>query len=393
MDSEALILGGLAAGAVVLLLRRKQQQQNDLCSQLCGTDETCKLACNLGTNALGWLADQLGNGKHAQENSAEVGRRDAINKQLNGAVKVALDPALTETFQGAEYAGPGSRGGVALQGDVLEFGNGCVPFAGAPGWEKCAPGTQSMWYGDTCNAVGACDVPEQVPPAFPDAATLLAYSGSEHVDHSKLLTGSTAPGSQDAATQGPFPTLFQRLKTIFTKAFLGAQAPDFPPFPLTIPDGSLGWFVRGEPVVCPAGTAPAMWAADGSQLTDDRVVTGDDPPSPPPCVPGGRTAFSNQGASDPCPPLCGTDSACLSACRAGQGMGSREAYLTCQQRNADPTWTWVPPANGRAGYWDRTRPNRPKVLAPCGGGVVGGGKQVAGAVALAGQSLPVRTEQ
>lgn len=70
---------------------------------------------------------------------------DAKNRQLNGEIAIPLDAptkSIARTFR------QGQPNAVDfLTGSVLEFKNGCQPFAGAPGFGKCAPGTTSMLNG------------------------------------------------------------------------------------------------------------------------------------------------------------------------------------------------------------------------------------------------------
>lgn len=237
-------LAGLAGGAVLVAIARKraaaQTGASGSSSTACDAlPEEYRQYCKAGLGFIGAAGKALdiieGLNSSVDEMQDEVARRDAKNRELNGAVAI-----------------PASHAG--LKGSALRYANGCVPYAGAPGWEKCKPGTQSMLGKDVWGTY------DKARPPFPTEAARVAYMKEHEIsrdfkDPRALLTGSVDPNYVDPSTWG------------------GNAA-----------DGKWYGYVRGERVVCPEGQAPAMWNADGTPARDQRSGA-------PPCAPNGVLVF------------------------------------------------------------------------------------------------------
>lgn len=271
MASPWVIVAGLAAGGVALYFyeKKKQQQQQSpseckaICKATLSGDE--EKACELACDAAGYIPDPFHDS--VGDRQAAITKGDQGNLQLNGDVELYLPeelqhpPALSQS------------GGVqTMDGSVLRFKKGCVPFKGAPGWEKCKPGTQSMWSSDT-------DVDQAYNhgalPAFANDQLLSVWvdhhdTGSPLDDATKAatLSGNANEDHPDVTTQGPFPA--GRTFGV-TKNTPGTK----------VPTGSEGWIVRGKPMICPQGQAPDLWDESGlpRALSPGEEIT---------CVPDGR---------------------------------------------------------------------------------------------------------
>lgn len=134
-----LAVGGAVIGAVVWRNRQAKTEAPSATDGLCAAASKLGLpreACEAGVGIIGTIGNALGGLL-----SADWAARDAENKRLNGEVEIPLDAELVKrSIQYSQIAN--SQPG--LKGSVIRFKNGGVPFRGAPGWEKCAPGTHSM---------------------------------------------------------------------------------------------------------------------------------------------------------------------------------------------------------------------------------------------------------
>ncbi len=163
MSALPWILGGVAAGGLVLLVRAKRQQQaaqptasQDPCASLSGDEKTVCQAAGAALPLVGEAINALGD--YLFQTQADVDKADAKNIELNGGVdvpiadltgKVGNDLVTTGAWYEAHGVGsapdPGSGGFIERRlGTMARAKNGCVPFAGAPGYEKCVAGTTAI---------------------------------------------------------------------------------------------------------------------------------------------------------------------------------------------------------------------------------------------------------
>lgn len=242
-------------------------------------------ACQAGISAGGKVLDVISglNDKTAQ-NEEEAKRRDARNLELNGEIDLPM-------------SNMSGQGITPFQGSALRFKNGCVPFARAPGFEKCAPGTESMWRADTREAVGS-DGRDYTTPAFRNAEEARAWSAA----HSGLGDNYDWNGLHVDA---------DHLAPAMFSSSVDPEAPD----PLTrghfLRDGSWAGIVRGVPQTCPAGQAPALWDASGRPIRDHRS-------GPVPCAPGGVSSFVPSSEPPPASTQYGSNGQTQGACVNGQ---------------------------------------------------------------------------
>lgn len=231
---------GVGLGAAFLLSRREQQvtpaaTTTNACDQVPAgyARDACNALKGVG-GILKGIGDALGTG------GFDWKAADAKNKSLNGAVEVG-NPLPRKYCTGPRFVvekdgrtSPGYAGdpaahvkapwGSQVAGSVLRFSNGCVPVKGAPGWEKCAPGTASMLGGNVGvwdTALAADVMTGHVGGAFsrPSGDPTTGYFTDEHCD-----------GSPDPSTKQNFP--------------------------IPVPTGHVGFFYRGKPFTCPPGTRP-----------------------------------------------------------------------------------------------------------------------------------------
>ena len=310
-DLFAILVGAGLAGGALLLVKRKQAAPVDppKGSTACDVAKAAAEAAGLpfssavceGVLGVGAkIADVLLTDSGA-ENAKEVSRRDAINTQLNGATEIKA-----------------SAGG--YQGSTLRFVNGCVPFAGAPGFAKCKPGTLSMWRKDT-HPKGARDY---TGAAFPTTEAKNAWyaANRDYVNsHGQMPYGLNADEHAGAMFTGsadpkrPDPT---------TKGY--------------VVNGKWFGFVKGVRVECPAGQAPALWDKDGNPIRDQRDGV-------PPCAPGGVSTFI---PSTVIPPT-----------QIGESV---QTQLSCGPGGTAPAgYTWDP----AGAYWRRLRAGETPNAGPC----------------------------
>ena len=230
---EAIAKVAIAAGAiggVALVLRRRREAADagpkaSPCDQLTGWEQAaCKVGLGLGGKLADWVKTWGTDQKHAK------------NVQLNGEVITSLHPALVPQLTG-------SRGGTSSVGRTIDrpttdvqYKNGCVPYSGAVGWEKCAAGTVDL--------------------AFQSGAGL--------------------------------PTLLHTERAAFDKRWEGiAGRPAYVEHPISCAPGKRRWWNRGEPQCCDAADhrtgAPAPCASLPDGPPRDRtgaIVVGYGAPPP-----------------------------------------------------------------------------------------------------------------
>lgn len=292
------LIAALAAGGVgVLYVLKKQQEQaqaKSACQELCGSDAACAAACGvagLGLDALGGLLHE------GRPNSQVLSDEAKENDALNGAIKTPLsklDPS-TMNLKDPNQNGPDVIEALpfGLGGNALEYENGCVPFWGAVGWEKCAKGTHDM-FGEEHRLEG-----EQVDMTqkwrFVDAQAAGKTADSPRgprvrmTDQHAIRQGSIDPKQPDPTTQGPVKNA----------------------------DGSASWLVAGMPLQCPPNHAPALFDANHFDW-------------PPRCVPVATTTGL-------------------------QGTGTRTANTGDCAAMIAAGFTWRDATATRAGGWQRPR--------------------------------------
>lgn len=212
--------GGLVGGA--LLLRKSKEaappapsSSTNPCDRLkaAGAPQYAVDACNAArtiAGGLGALVDMLPNTD--QDNIAING---PVTKRIHGAAQLALHREM-----GANSA---DYGPVTAPG-TLEYQNGCVPIPGHPGWSKCAPGTKSMvnepWW-----------------------RTSSGYATGYGAGKSPAAMGSGDPDRDVLTFKWPGPIAHSDTRNERRR-------------PIAFPLDGAGerWIVRGQPVVCAAGT-------------------------------------------------------------------------------------------------------------------------------------------
>lgn len=272
----AAALGGGAALALVVSSRKKAAEpapgapasSDDACAALKGVNSTAYDACRAGTGI--WKIF----GAVAQYFDPKFKERDVGNIAKNGEVEIPLSSGAQSCIGWATMNG-GSVGYQPLQGTVLKFKNGCVPFAGARGWEKCAAGTSSMWGGSGNVSWGHDPNQKDFPSGNYEmiAADLMLGSHTAETDRSDgnkmLYRGDPATGM------------------LFPGSFSGKCGKNFP---LTIPVGGTAGYYRGHPFTCPANTTPQL-----------VKVAANTPYAPPKCAANRPATTNNGGTWNPWP--------------------------------------------------------------------------------------------
>lgn len=274
MSVPWLLVGVGALGVGVLYVRKRQADAAAAAAAPTGTESACALAakaaaaaglpfsdaaCQGVVGVLGEVADAAFYSD--ADRIADLKSADEKNKALNGEVELANSYVVKSNYDGAQAYG------TELAGSVLRFKSGCAPFRGAPGWEKCAPGTVDMWgYVGNVNAA-VVTLPARAPnaPAF-------TVDDLKTASPADLFSGSTRPASVDASTKGPLP--------------------------YRADDGSIvnRYAVRGVPIDCPQGQAPGLWDALGNPIGDNRT---------PVCVPNGVSTYQATWTNNTAPVECG----------------------------------------------------------------------------------------
>lgn len=170
VSGTAIALGALAIGGVgYLYWRARQAQGSSLCASVLqplgrtvGFDippSMCSGIDAIAGKVIGPIVEAVADSAKSWQ------EKDAENRAKNGAVAVPMTQDVLDTVQckeivpGIGTALPTTRdAGPMLHGTALRYQNGCEPFAGAPGFGKCAPGTFDM---TTKNA--ACASAKGVP--------------------------------------------------------------------------------------------------------------------------------------------------------------------------------------------------------------------------------------
>jgi hypothetical protein len=258
----AVAIGLVAGGGVYLWWRSRRVAAKSACEKLCdlvpdvnGARQDCLLACGV-LGVLGQVATAVSPFHDSSEQWGHEGKRRRFNNnRLNGGT-----PDPSQTFdQGAPYDAPGASIRILdpsassgtglpnwLNGGVARYPNGCVPFFGAPGWSKCAPGTLDE-YGQAIDA------------ATPDDDW--GYSEKNFVKLPYYLTPSAreaalANVADDGTLRGSLPV--DARPALKADAMLGTNGDPFSGGPW--PDHDTGlpyWYVRSQRTVpAPVGTAP-----------------------------------------------------------------------------------------------------------------------------------------
>lgn len=301
------VLVGLGAGALLAWLRNRAvlvpPPSTSACDALRSVDMRAYNACVVASGAFDVLkailpTDQL-SADSAKKRHDDYVARDASNKSLNGAVDIPVTPAMTNCLGFQTHAD--SNGGVAdvgigdqptfpviapLQGTVLRFKNGCVPYAGAPGFEKCVPGTQDMFAGNGVITYdnNASDVPKFRFQAVPSTLGTGQLSGKAiKADITNDPNGQF--GAWDRDDGMPVQTVVGDPSTGIVKQRLPycAAATLQASFPLPIQAGGPFGYKAGVPWTCPAGTLPDFAAGSlPNAAVRDHRTQGQGPVS---CVP------------------------------------------------------------------------------------------------------------
>ncbi len=268
-----LLFGVLLGGGVLLLLNKQQSAppapKPPAPTPLPGTGGICAAVATLGKSTVGLtegqcqdILDAFGTvidtvqslNDESQQALDRTRQYAAENDTLNGEIEIPTSSGVNDVTRG---------GFPVFAGNAIRYKNGCVPYASASGWDKCAQGTHDMSAG----ALDARAVPENLraKPAFATTAEASAYQGdgdeyypgTVQAHYGNLLTASPDPKEPDPATTGPFKDA----------------------------TGALYWFVKGQKMTCPEGQAPGLWDQNGMPISDQRSGL-------PSCVPGGRGGYT-----------------------------------------------------------------------------------------------------
>lgn len=304
-----LLLGAGVAGVALLVYRHLQQQK-----AATGTSDPCIAARDLANAA------QPGSGAAAYAACKALGAvitdwdaRDRRNRELNGDVELPLALAAA-----AHTVSPTRGNAPALRGTVARFKNGCAPFEGAPGWEKCAPGTESMALSGQLQTrkLGA---PNELEPT----------------EWGHAFTADDG----DPFTQGPYKSDGKLSVKIQTPSGVAqVTVPD--KFDLPLAAGETGWVSNGRAFKCAPGTSPA-WS-----MRDHR-----DPAAVPPCTVGGESPWTSSGAP------------------ATASSSVTSTKLTCDGEQAPAGYTYRRTADG-AWFLDRLRAGEQPEAGPCRTGAI-----------------------
>lgn len=208
---------------------------------------------------------------------------DEYNKKLNGAPRRRADAALMgltqwETLVPAVSTGssfvPASYPGDSEIGlGVLEYENGCVPYPGAPGWEKCDPNTRPQ-----CKPLDLRD-------------DIQGYAREDVISTKCARIGQGGAGDPTTRRHLSKEEIDEELKAL---AASGARlqyhawhtSKHWLPFPLPVGPTQEGWWVKGKPVVvpkCPPGTARSPREVDNrTGATGLPTCSSTDITAPPP---------------------------------------------------------------------------------------------------------------
>jgi hypothetical protein len=236
----AVAVGGGLAYVLVRAMRASQLTPSQQCDSLPAgvVRDTCKASAGI----LG-IVKGIGNLFERGDPYDQTKKNDAANTALNGAPDVVSDrtmPVCTSRSQAdanahRPYMNKSSGTPAVPFFAVLRYKNGCVPFQGAPGWEKCVAGTKPMMTYAVTNASG-------------------------HVADPKLAM----TGKRGDPTTGFIPQQGQG-----QNAFYKCGGPAAP--------AQAGYY-RGKRWECPAGTVPTGFGGD--QLTCVEPSEGNKRPDP-----------------------------------------------------------------------------------------------------------------
>lgn len=150
------------------------------------------------------VGEGIVNGVYRALGGRTLAEKLATNERLNGPVVDSIDPAMPWAgHPSLVAASKGPLGGKGKPIGPLRHQNGCVPYTGADGFEKCAPGSFGLKPGRFGENVGKAAI---------------------------------APNSND-----PF----------------SFKHPAGLPFPQSVAAGATAYWVNGKPFVCAAGTSMA----------------------------------------------------------------------------------------------------------------------------------------
>jgi hypothetical protein len=271
--------------------------------------------CQKGLSGAGAVLDVIGglNNKSDQQ-YAEEKRRDAINRKLNGDIAVGHPLMPPPNYRDIAAAPDPMKGG------VIEFQNGCQPFFGAPGWSKCATGTQDMWRNSIYKAVGigTSELNERAQGAYRTYDEYEAARKAKNVTR-PMIKGALRTGSPgDPSMAGPRPNK----------------------------DGTFRWWVRGKVVDCATGQCPKT-VLQGAKIRDHR-----DNPS------GTYAATTDERDDVTCVPV---DSLGTPATPPPPGTSSSSSsQVACVGAQPPAGMTW-----DRAGYWRRLQAGETPNAGPC----------------------------
>ncbi len=282
--SAPLIIGGIAVAAGAALVLRARQKAAAPGAGLCaGTLQPLGQALGFyippqTCGAIDVFAGKLTNFRNYDA-------KDAKNRELNGEIEIPLGPEVKSMSTVLELAlGAQTPSGLdspsqaitqgkfvePMKGSVLRFKSGCEPFTGAPGFAKCAKGTQDMRVnGDQFLLV----TPGVVPKSVADLKE----------NYAKLVRGKAIMGDLMTGRPGDAATSHHRFEA--------------------------GYFIGGRLVKCQPGNV--LKPEDIQVVTDHRTgatsirATCSDPNGPalstPPPVAGSgtQTAYSSAPSAPP----------------------------------------------------------------------------------------------
>jgi len=255
MGNEGLIAAavGLSVGGFLLWRARRADvvvEQPPAPQGSAGSDP-CALLTAAGPQALAackalQVAAKVGAAIVDALDGPDWDKMDKENKAANGEVELPLDAGLKTFSMCRNPAAGGEMHWALLNGSVLRFKNGCVPFEGAQGWALCAAGTKNMFR--KCD-----DLWHKMPetPIHGGDWTLPLDQKGEHrmVDVWARAIGAMVPG--DPTTYGPIRAGESDWRYTWST---GKRRPI--KFPLPIPTGKVGWYLGGRAIVCDEGVLP-----------------------------------------------------------------------------------------------------------------------------------------
>lgn len=310
VSTPALLLGAGIAGVGVLLLRRRAAAQEQPSSDKCELARALAEKAQPGSGAAAYVACKALGKVIDTIKPTDWTELDKQNRELNGDIEIPLTLALgARTFTTLAGNVP------TMRGSAVRFVNGCVPFEGAPGWDKCRPGTHDMRIQNGKNVqTRKLGDPSSSSPARWERAF-------------SRLEG-------DPFTQGPYT----RDSKMLIKGPGGVTLKVAEPkFPLELGAGEVGWYAGGRPFKCAEGKTPAFNLHDHREGADGI----------PPCDAVTATA--------------GTVAAPLGS------SGTTRTELACEGTQAPAGFTWVE-SPGVPGHWERLRAGQTPNPGPCAGG-------------------------